>query len=323
MSDAREVLDAQVTPNPPKKLGLIAGNGKFPFLVLDAARAQGYQVVVAAIKEETFPEIAAHGAASIHWLSLGELSKLIDTFKAEGVTRAVMAGQVKHKQIFSAIKPDWRLAKLLLSLGTRNTDSLLGGVAKILADEGIVLENSTALLEPLLAKSGVLTKRDPTDQEKKNIDYGRSVARRLAEYDIGQTVVIAESACVAVEAMEGTDATIERAGQIMCSLESTSSDCHFEERNRKSSSDSSASRSDEELAFAHNSLLSRALTVVKIAKPAQDMRFDVPVIGIATIEAMTRAGASCLAIDAGRCLLLDGDAIIRAADESAIAIIAS
>jgi len=190
------------------RLGLIAGNGKFPFLVLDAARAQGYDVVVAAIKEEAFPEIESKGATSVHWLSLGELSKLIDTFKAEGVTRAVMAGQVKHKQIFSSIKPDWRLAKLLLSLGTRNTDSLLGAVAKVLADEGIMLENSTALLEPLLAKTGVLSKRAPTAQERKNIEYGRAVARRLAEYDIGQTVVIAEAACVAVEAMEGTDATI-------------------------------------------------------------------------------------------------------------------
>ncbi len=202
------------------KIGLIAGNGKFPFLVLEAARVQGHEVVVAAIKEEAFPEIESKGAASVHWLSLGELSKLIETFKQEGVTRAIMAGQVKHKQIFSAIKPDWRLAKLLLSLGTRNTDSLLGAVAKVLADEGIVLENSTSLLEPLLAKSGVLTRRSPTEQEQKNIEYGRMVARRLAEYDIGQTVVIAEAACVAVEAMEGTDATIERAGQIMRSLDS-------------------------------------------------------------------------------------------------------
>ena len=200
------------------KLGLIAGNGTFPFLVLDAARTQGFEVVVAAIKEEASPEISSKGAASVHWLSLGELSKLIDTFKAEGVTRAVMAGQVKHKQIFSSIRPDWRLAKLLLSLGTRNTDSLLGAVAKVLADEGIMLENSTALLEPLLAKTGGLTKRAPTEQERGNIAYGREVARRLAEYDIGQTVVIAEAACVAVEAMEGTDAAIERAGEIMKSL---------------------------------------------------------------------------------------------------------
>src|SRR5580704_12151961 len=197
------------------RLGLIAGNGTFPFLVLDAARAQGFEVVVAAIRQETSPAIESKGAASVHWLSLGELSKLIDTFKAEGVTRAIMAGQVKHKQIFSSIRPDWRLAKLLLSLGTRNTDSLLGAVAKVLADEGITLESSTSLLEPLLAKAGVLTKRTPIDQEKKDIDYGRALARHLAQYDIGQTVVIAELACVSVEAMEGTDATIERAGQIM------------------------------------------------------------------------------------------------------------
>src|SRR5512143_3648207 len=168
------------------KLGLIAGNGKFPFLVLDAARAQGFDVVVAAIKEETSPEIESKGAAAVHWLSLGELSKLIETFQKEGVTRAVMAGQVKHKQIFSSIRPDWRLAKLLLSLGTRNTDSLLGAIAKVLADEGITLENSTALLEPLLAKSGVLTKRAPSGQERKNIEYGRGVARHLSQYDIGQ-----------------------------------------------------------------------------------------------------------------------------------------
>ena len=273
------------------RLGLIAGNGTFPFLVLDAARAQGYEVVVAAIKEEASPEIESKGAASVHWLSLGELSRLIATFKREGVSEAIMAGQVKHKQIFSAIKPDWRLAKLLLSLGTRNTDSLLGAVAKVLADEGIMLENSTSLLEPLLAKSGVLTKRAPTDQERKNIDYGRSVARHLAQFDIGQTVVIAESACVTVEGMEGTDATIERAGQLMRSLEGDAS------------------------------TLSRALTVVKIAKPNQDMRFDVPVIGVRTIETMHRAGATCLAIDAGRCLLLDGDAVLRAADESGIAVV--
>ena len=287
-----------------QKLGLIAGNGKFPFLVLDAARAQGYEVVVAAIKEEAFPEIESKGAASVHWFSLGELSKLIDTFKAEGVTRAVMAGQVKHKQIFSAIRPDWRLAKLLLSLGTRNTDSLLGAVAKVLADEGIMLENSTALLEPLLAKTGVLSKRAPSGQERKNIEYGRAVGRRLAEYDIGQTVVIAEAACVTVEAMEGTDATIERAGELMRSLDLKS------ESEAGSGSKGGAST------------LSRALTVVKVAKPKQDMRFDVPVIGVKTIETMARAGASCLAVDAGRCLLLDGEAVTRTADEAGIAVCA-
>ena len=275
------------------KLGLIAGNGKFPFLVLDAARAQGFEVVVAAIKEEASPELESRGAAAVHWLSLGELSKLIETFQKEGVSRAVMAGQVQHKQIFSSIKPDWRLAKLLLSLGTRNTDSLLGAVAKVLGDEGIVLENSTSLLEPLLAKAGVLTRRAPNEQEQKNIAYGREVARQLAEYDIGQTVVIADSACVAVEAMEGTDATIERAGRLIGSL----------------SGDAST--------------LSRALTVVKIAKPKQDLRFDVPVIGVKTIETMQRSGASCLAIDAGRCLLLDGDAVLQAADAVGIALVAA
>lgn len=273
------------------KLGLIAGNGKFPFLILDAARAQGFEVVVAAIKEETFPEIASSGAVSVHWLSLGELSKLIETFKREGVHRAIMAGQVKHKQIFSSIKPDWRLAKLLLSLRTRNTDALLGAVAKVLGDEGITLENSTSFLEPLLAKLGVFTERPPSEEERRNINYGRAVARHVAQYDIGQTVVVAEAACVAVEAMEGTDATIERAGQLMQSLEGAAS------------------------------TLSRSLTVVKIAKPNQDMRFDVPVIGIGTIEAMKKARATCLAIDAGKCLLLDGDGVRHAANEANITIV--
>ena len=275
-----------------ERLGLIAGNGTFPFLVLDAARAQGFEVVVAAIREETFPEIESHGAAAVHWLSLGELSKLIETFQAAGVKRAIMAGQVRHKQIFSSIRPDWRLAKLLFSLTTRNTDSLLGAVAKVLAEEGITLESSTWLLEPLLAKSGVLTKREPTEQERKNIEYGRAVARQLAQHDIGQTVVIAESACVAVEAMEGTDATIERAGKIMLSMQGDAS------------------------------TLSRALTVVKIAKPSQDMRFDVPVIGVKTIEVMHAAGASCLALDSGKCLLLDGEKVIDAANAAGIAIAA-
>src|SRR5437868_12436830 len=186
-----------------KRLGLIAGNGRFTFLLLDAARAQGLEVIVAAIEEETFPEIESHGATAVHWLSLGELSKLIDTFKKEGIHRAIMAGQVKHKQIFSSIRPDWRLAKLLLSLRTRNTDALLGAVAEVLADEGIALENSTSFLEPLLAKPGVLTKRSPTEEEKKNIAYARAVPRHLAQYDIGQTVLVAASACVAGEAMEG------------------------------------------------------------------------------------------------------------------------
>jgi UDP-2,3-diacylglucosamine hydrolase len=282
----------------PKRLGLIAGNGRFPFLVLEAARAQGYEVVVAAIKEEAFADIEQHGAAAVHWLSLGELSKLIETFHKEGVTRAVMAGQVKHKQIFSSIRPDWRLAKLLLSLATRNTDALLGAVAKVLGDEGIVLESSTSLLEPLLAKPGLLTQRAPADSEMKNIAYGRAVARHLAQYDIGQTVVIAEAACVAVEAMEGTDATIERAGSLLATL--------------GASAGGSTSAST----------LSRALTVVKVAKPNQDMRFDVPVIGQKTIEAMIQAGATCLAVDAGKCLLLDGPAIPKMANVNGICIVA-
>jgi DUF1009 family protein len=275
-----------------QRIGLIAGNGKFPLLILDAARAQGFEVVVAAIKEEASPEIESHGAASVHWLSLGELSKLIETFQREGVRRALMAGQVKHKQIFSAIRPDWRLAKLLLSLTTRNTDSLLGAVAKVLAEEGITLENSTTLLEPLLVKSGMLTRRGPNEQERKNIDYGRAVAGQLAKHDIGQTVIIADAACVAVEAMEGTDATIDRAGQIMSSLHGDAS------------------------------TLSRSLTVVKIAKPNQDMRFDVPVIGVKTIEVMQAAGATCLALDAGKCLLLDGEKILDAANAADIAVVA-
>ena len=275
-----------------QRIGLIAGNGTFPLLVLDAARAQGFEVVVAAIKEEASPEIENRGAASVHWVSLGELSKLIETFQREGVRRAIMAGQVKHKQIFSAIRPDLRLAKLLLSLASRNTDSLLGAVAKVLAEEGITLENSTRLLEPLLVEPGTLTRRAPSEQERKNIDYGRAVAHQLAQHDIGQTVVIAESVCVAVEAMEGTDATITRAGQIMGSL------------------------------FGDASTLSRALTVVKISKPNQDMRFDVPVIGVRTIEVMQSAGASCLALDAGKCLLLDGDKILDAANAAGIAVVA-
>jgi DUF1009 family protein len=276
---------------PPERLGLIAGNGRFPLLVLDAARARGAEVVVAAIKEETSPEIEQHGAAAVHWMSLGELGKLIDTFKREGVSEAIMAGQVKHKQIFSSIRPDWKMAKLLLSLRSRNTDALIGAVAKLLAEEGITLLDSTAFLTPLLAPAGLLTRRAPDEQEQRDITYGRAAARHLAQYDIGQTVVIAEAACVAVEAMEGTDATIRRAGEILATMQGVSA-------------------------------LSRKLTVVKVAKPNQDMRFDVPVIGRATIETMSKAGATCLALDAGKCLLLDGDAIIQAANAMEIAIVA-
>jgi hypothetical protein len=278
-------------------LGLIAGNGRFPFLLLDAARAEGHSVVVAAIKEETDPEMdrraQADSAVTVHWLSLGELSRLIETFQKAGITKAVMAGQVKHKQIFSSIRPDWRLAKLLLNLRTRSTDALLGAVAKVLGDEGIELISSTSFLEPLLAREGVLTQRAPNKSERLDIEYGLGVARALAAFDIGQTVVVAAQACVAVEAMEGTDATIERAGKLMDSLEGGAS------------------------------TLERRLTVVKVAKPNQDMRFDVPVIGVPTVETMIRAGASCLSIEAGRTLLFDRETLLDRANHAAMTIVAS
>jgi UDP-2,3-diacylglucosamine hydrolase len=260
--------------------GLIAGNGRFPFRVLEAARGQGIEMVVVALREEAFPEIEQTGAR-VHWVSLGELSRTIELLKAEGVTRAVMAGQVKHNKIFSSIKPDWRLAKLLFSLPARNTDALIGAVARVLADEGIELVDSTAFLDPLLARPGVLTRRAPDAEEAADIAYGREVARRIAGLDLGQTVVIGERACVAVDAMEGTDETIERAGRIAGG---------------------------------------RRLVVVKVSKPKQDMRFDVPVAGVSTIEVMKSAGATALGIDAGRTLLVDGDAVIAAADAAGIAI---
>ncbi len=290
-------------------LGLIAGNGRFPFLLLDAARAQGLEVVVAAIKEETDPEIdrraESDSGITVHWLSLGELSHLIETFQKAEVAKAVMAGQVKHKQIFSSIRPDWRLAKLLLNLRTRSTDALLGAIAKVLNDEGIELMSSTSFLEPLLAAEGVLTSRTPDEDEKRNIEYGLSVARAVAGFDIGQTVVVAAQACVAVEAMEGTDATIERAGNLMRSLEDPV--------------EGGATAETE----SATSLLARRLTVVKVAKPNQDMRFDVPVIGVSTIETMIRAGASCLSIEAGRTLLFDRDAVLKRANDAGVTIAAA
>jgi DUF1009 family protein len=289
---------AQAAVNVPARLGLIAGNGRFPFLLLDAARAHGTEVIVAAIREETDVEMDTRAARDagvrVQWLSLGELSRLIEWFHREGVTQAVMAGQVKHKQIFSSIRPDWRLAKLLLSLSTRNTDGLLGAIAKVLQEEGIELISSTTFLEPLLARPGVLTTRSPSQSEQRDIAYGRGVANALAAYDIGQTVVIAAQACVAVEAMEGTDAVIARAGTILRSL------------------------ADE----GDASTLERSLTVVKVAKPKQDMRFDVPVIGMGTITTMQHAGATCLAIEAGRTLIFDLEAVTAAADQAGIAIVA-
>ncbi len=288
---------ADTPATPSGTLGLIAGNGRFPFLLLEAARAHGLRVVVAAIREEADPSMDERAAADpeivVHWLSLGELSRLIRIFHQEGVARATMAGQVRHKQIFSAIRPDLRLAKLLLSLTTRSTDSLLGAIARVLAEEGITLISSTEYLEPLLARPGVLTARAPTPDEIADITYGRSIARHLAAVDLGQTVVVAARACVALEAMEGTDAAILRAGDLLRSQNA-----------------------------AVASTLHPALTVVKVAKPNQDMRFDVPVIGVRTIDTMRQAGATCLALEAHRTLLFDPQAIRAAADRAGIAITA-
>jgi len=260
--------------------GLIAGNGDFPFLVLEGARSRGIEMAVIAIREEASPALE-RTAKRFHWVSLGELSRTIELLHQEGVKHAVMAGQVKHNKIFSSIRPDWKLAKVLLSLKSKNTDSLIGAVAKVLKDEGIELVNSTAFLGPLLPAPGVLTRRVPDESEAADIAYGRHVARKIAGLDLGQTVVIRDRACVAVEAMEGTDETIERAARIAGG---------------------------------------QRLVVVKVSKPEQDMRFDVPVVGAKTIEVMRRANATALAIDAGRTLLFDRDTLIRAADDAGIAI---
>ncbi len=263
-----------------KSWGLIAGNGRFPFLVLQAARSQGIDMAVIAIKEEADPGLAEH-AQRLHWVSLGELSKTIELLHQEGVSQAVMAGQVKHGKIFSAIRPDWKLAKLLLALPKKNTDSLIGAIAKVLEDEGIHLVDSTLFLKPLLPEVGVLTRRSPSEQESADIAYGLGIARHIASMDIGQTVVVCGQACVAVEAMEGTDAAIARAAGIVAG---------------------------------------KPLVVVKVSKPKQDMRFDVPVIGLPTIAAMKSAGATALAIDAQRTLLFDREALITAANDANIAI---
>lgn len=263
------------------KYGLIAGGGRFPLMVLAAAQQQGHEMVVVAVKEETLPEVESL-AERCYWVSLGELTKLIEILHQEEVTAAIMAGRVRHKRIFSSIRPDWKLVKLLASLPRKNTDSLIGGVAKILADEGITLIDSTALLAPYMAKEGPNTKRKPSSEEQADIAYGTEIARALAAYDVGQSVVICEQACVAVEAMEGTDSVIERAGQ-----------------------------------FSNG----RRLTVVKVAKPKQDMRFDVPVVGPTTIQKMRSAGATALAVDAGKTLFIDRDELLAEAEASKIAIL--
>lgn len=271
------------------KLGLIAGNGKFPFLVLEAARAQGHDVTIVAAKEETFPDLteaaAKHGAA-IHWISLWQLGKCISILKDAGVSHAVMAGQVKHNKIFSGtfsgpLVPDMTALSLLRHLTSRSTDGLIGAVAKVLADKGIELLDSTALLQPLLAKAGVLTTRMPSEDEYKDFEFGYPMADAIAGLDIGQTIAVKHHAVVAVEAMEGTDEVIGRAGY----------------------------------------LAGPGVRIVKVAKPKQDMRFDVPVIGIATIQAMRIAGASALSIDAGKTLVLDGEAVIASANEAGITIV--
>jgi DUF1009 family protein len=259
--------------------GLIAGNGRFPFLVLEGARSQGIEMAVIALKEEASPELE-RAAKKLHWVGLGELGRTIELLHQEGVTRAVMAGQVKHNKIFS-IRPDWQFAKLIMSLPRKNTDSLIGAVARVLAKEGIELVDSTAFLKPLLPAPGILTQRKPDTRESEDMEYGLGVARHIAAMDLGQTVVVRDRACVAIEAMEGTDETIERAARITGGAE---------------------------------------LTVVKVSKPKQDMRFDVPVVGLPTVEVMKRCKATALAVDAHRTLLFDRPELIAAADQAGITI---
>ena len=267
------------------RIGLIAGNGRFPFLVLDAARAQGHDVTIVAAKEETFPELndaARRHGAPIHWISLGQLGKCISVLREAGVTHAVMAGQVKHTKIFSGgIVPDLAFLSVLKQLTSKNTDGLIGAVASVLHERGIELMDSTSLLQPLLARPGVLTRRTPTDDEQKDFEFGYRMADAIAALDIGQTIAVKHQAVVAVEAMEGTDEVIGRAGH----------------------------------------LAGPGVRIVKVAKPNQDMRFDVPVVGIATIQAMRVAGANALSVDAGKTLMIDGDAIITSADEAGITIV--
>ena len=265
-----------------EKIGLIAGNGRFPFLALESARAQNIEIIVAAIREEAAPEIESCGFP-VHWLGLGELGKLIRTFRQAGVSKAIMAGQVKHVQIFGSGIPDLTMIKMLAGLRHKNTDALIGGVARVLEENGITLLDSSTLLKPHMATAGKLTRRGLSKSEQADVDYGRPIARRIAAMDIGQTIVVRDRAVVAVEAMEGTDAAMHRAGELV-----------------------------------HK----KNLTVVKVSKPRQDMRFDIPVVGTATIENMTDCGATALVIDADRTLIFDREKVIKAADRNDIAIIA-
>ena len=266
------------------RLGLIAGNGRFPFLVLDAARGAGHDVTVVALKEETFPDLADAAArppsAAVHWISIGQLGACVRHLKDAGVTQAVMAGQVKHTKLFD-VRPDLLLGKVLMRLATNNTDSIISGVADVLRDEGIELLDSTAFLQPLMARAGTLTRRQPSADDQRDLDVGYRVADAIAALDVGQAIAIKSAAVVAVEAMEGTDAMIARAGQ----------------------------------------LAGPGAAIVKVAKPNQDMRFDVPVVGVSTIAAMKAAGATLLSVDAGRTLMIDGDAVVRAADEAGICVV--
>jgi UDP-2,3-diacylglucosamine hydrolase len=266
------------------RIGIIAGNGRFPFLALQGARSLGHDVTVVAVKEEAFPELeraARDASASYHSVSLGHLGKCIKILKDAGVVQAVFAGQVKHAKIFSGIIPDMTLLSVLTRLKSRNTDALISAVADVMRDEGIELMNSTVFLAPLLARPGVLSERAPDEQERADFEFGYRMADAIAALDIGQTIAVKHKAVVAVEAMEGTDEVIGRAGH----------------------------------------LAGPGVRIVKVAKPGQDMRFDVPVIGLATIQAMRVAGASALSIDAGRTLVLDGEHVFKSADEASIAIV--
>lgn len=267
------------------RIGLIAGNGKFPFLALDAARSMGHDVTVVAIKEEAFPalaEAAARGRpADFHWVSLGQLGRCIAILREAGVSQALMAGQVKHTKLFSGIVPDLTLMSVLARLRSKNTDALIAAVADVLRDNGITLVDSTAFLQPLLARPGVLTRRAPSDAERTDLEFGYRIGDAIAGLDIGQTIIVKDRAVVAVEAMEGTDETIARAGR----------------------------------------LAGPGASVVKVAKPNQDMRFDVPVVGAPTIDAMRAAGAVALSIDAGRTLILDADQFVRTADAAGVAVV--
>jgi DUF1009 family protein len=276
------------------RYGLIAGNGRFPFMVVEGARRAGVAISVAAIREETDPRIERE-VERLAWVGIGQLGKMIRFFKGEGVEKAIMAGQVKHVQIFSRAIPDARMLKMLLKLPRRNTDSLIGGIAAELASEGIDLIDSTFFLQDNLANAGTLTRRKPNSAERADIEYGREIFREIAPLNLGQTIVVRGKACVAIEAMEGTDATIRRAGELM--------------------------RGNNEVEDGIK-LSSGPLTVLKLSKPDQDMRFDVPVIGVPTIHAMADAGATCLCISAGKTLIFDPDEMIALADENKIAIVA-